>query len=157
MIRRVRATVQEDFLSESEARNIEVVLRYFDGCNSGDVGELLSTLDPDVRHYFLPPTFPPIEGAEHLANFWRRYKENLDPVWKIDHIIAGGDEVVSEWSCRWTNPASEARLMARGSEWYVMRDSKILEVRAYFIADVESNVELASFPYAERGYLPTSD
>ena len=38
-------------------------------------------------------------------------------------------------------------------EWYVMRDSRILEVRAYFIADPESDVELSTFPYAERGYL----
>jgi hypothetical protein len=88
-------------MSDSEARNMQAVLRYFDGCNSGDIGELMSTLDPDVRHYFLPPTFPPIKG--------------------------------------------------------VMRDAKIREVRAYFIADIESNVELASFPYIERGYLPTND
>lgn len=144
-------------MSEREATNIEVVLQYFDGCNSGDVGELMSTLNPDVTHYFLPPTFPPITGAEHLANYWRKYKENLDPVWKIDHIIASGDEVVSEWSCRWTNPASDKRIMSRGSEWYVMRDSKIAEVRAYFITDIESDVELATFPYAERGYLPRDD
>ena len=43
--------------------------------------------------------------------------------------------------------------MARGSEWYVMRDARILEVRAYFIASPDTNIELATFPYAERGYL----
>lgn len=140
-------------MSPSEARNIDVVMKYFDGCNSGDVGDLLSTLDPDVAHYFLPPTFPPIHGAEQLADYWRKYKDRLDPVWAIDHIIARGDEVVSEWSCIWTRRETGRRLMARGSEWYVMRDARILEVRAYFMTDPQSSVELATFPYAQRGYL----
>jgi hypothetical protein len=43
--------------------------------------------------------------------------------------------------------------MARGTEWYVMRDGRIAEVRAYFIADSAANAELAAFPYAQRGYL----
>jgi hypothetical protein len=34
-----------------------------------------------------------------------------------------------------------------------VRNARILEVRAYFIASPESSIELAAFPYAERGYL----
>ena len=41
----------------------------------------------------------------------------------------------------------------QGPERYIMRDARILEVRAYFIASPESSIELAAFPYAERGYL----
>jgi ketosteroid isomerase-like protein len=141
-------------MSPSEARNIEVVKKYFEGCNSGDVKELLSTLAADVAHYFLPSTFPPIAGAEHLAKHWRKFKQALNPIWSIDRIIAQGDEVVSEWSCIWTPPETQKRLMNRGSEWYVMRDLRILEVRAYFIASPASSSELAAFPYTERGYLP---
>lgn len=140
-------------MSPSESKNIEVVLKYFGGCNSGDVDDLLSTLAPDVTHYFLPSTFPPVTGAEHRANYWRKYKEALDPVWRIDHIIASDDDVVSEWSCIWTSPVTQDTLMARGSERYVIRDARILEVRAYFIADPESDVELADFPYSDRDYL----
>lgn len=140
-------------MSPSEARNIEAVRKYVDGCNSGDVDDLMSTLAPDVSHYFLPSTFPPIKGAEHLAKYWRKYKQVLNPIWAIDHIIAQGDEVVSEWSCIWTAPGNRNRLMARGSEWYIMRDVRILGVRAYSIASPESSIELAGFPYAERGYL----
>jgi ketosteroid isomerase-like protein len=144
-------------MSPSEARNIEVVGKYFDGCNSGDIDDLMSTLAPDVTHYFLPSSFPPIKGADHLAKYWRKYKQALNPVWAIDRIMAQGDEVVSEWSCIWTAPKTGKRLMARGSEWYVMRDAKILEVRAYFIASTDSSTELATFPYVERGYLPMGD
>ncbi|MGZ9058461.1 MAG: hypothetical protein ACXW14_04360 [Burkholderiaceae bacterium] len=50
-------------MSSVEARNKSVVLKYFDGCNSGDLDDLLATLDPEVIHYFLPQQFKPIRGA----------------------------------------------------------------------------------------------
>lgn len=140
-------------MTATEAKNIEVVRKYFDGCNSGDLDVLLSTVTQDVVHYFLPSRFPPIIGAEHLARYWRRYKNALDPVWSIDHIIAQGDEVVSEWSCIWTPKETQRRLMMRGSEWYIMRDLRIAEVRAYLIYNDTGNTELTGFPYGERGYL----
>jgi len=43
--------------------------------------------------------------------------------------------------------------MNRGSEWYVMRAGLIAEVRAYFSYSEQGNLELPTFPYAERGYL----
>jgi len=140
-------------MTPTEAKNIEVVLKYFDGCNSGDLDVLLSTMTPDVIHYFLPARFPPIKGAQHLARYWRKYKNTLNPVWSVDHIIAQGDEVVGEWSCIWTPHDTHQRLMMRGTEWYVMRDARIAEVRAYLIYDDGADIELTGFPYAERGYL----
>jgi len=144
---------EEINMQASEARNIEVVRKYYDGCNSGNLDDLLSTLAPDVCHYFLPSSFRPIKGAEHLARHWRKYKQVLNPVWAIDHIMARDSEVVSEWSCIWSPPNSKERFMNRGTEWYRMRDARIAEVRAYFIADPTSSIELATFPYADRGYL----
>jgi ketosteroid isomerase-like protein len=137
----------------SESNNIAVVRRYFDGCNSGDLPVLLSTLAPDVIHYFLPRQFPPIRGAEHLARHWRKFKQVLDPVWAIDQVIAQGDQVVSEWSCIWTPRDTHRRIVMRGSEWYVMRGGLIAEIRAYLMHDDTSDTELTGFPYAERGYL----
>ena len=112
-------------MSPIEARNISVVLKYFDGCNSGDINDLLSTLDPDVIHYFLPEQFKPIRGAEHLAKYWRKFKVLLNPTWKIDHIIAQDNEVVSEWSCLWTPQGTSRRVIMRGTEWYVMHEGRI--------------------------------
>lgn len=140
-------------MSTLEARNIDTVLRYFEGCNSGDVDELLATLAPDVVHYFLPGDFKTIRGADHLANYWRKYKEVLDPTWRIDEIIGSGERVVSEWSCLWTPPQTGRPVMTRGTEWYILRDGLIAEVRAYFAADVTADSELPNFPYAARGYL----
>ena len=88
----------------SSDAHIHVVLDYFDGCNTGELEHLLRTLDTDVVHYFLPAVHPPIRGAEHLARYWRKFKQVYDPRWKIDHVIGTGDEVVSEWSCAYTLP-----------------------------------------------------
>ena len=140
-------------MSSIEARNISVVLKYFDGCNSGDLDDLLSTLDPDVIHYFLPHQFKPIQGAQHLAKYWRKFKFLLNPTWKIDHIIAQNNEVVSEWSCLWTPEGTDLRTMMRGSEWYLMREDRIAEVRAYFGYSDKVNTELTGFPYSARDYL----
>lgn len=139
-------------LSTSE-HHIAVVLKYFDGCNTGELQDLLATLDEDVVHYFLPEQFKPIRGAEHLAKYWRKFKLVLKPTWKIDHIIAHGDEVVSEWSCLWSPEQSSRRLMMRGTEWYVMRHGKIAEVRAYYAYSDKQDTGLTSFPYDNRGYL----
>ncbi len=140
-------------MTDVESRNVAVVLKYFEGCNTGNIEELLSTLDPEVVHYFLPQQFKTIRGADHLARYWRKFKLLLDPTWKIDHTIAQGSEVVSEWSCLWTPEGTSIRLMMRGSEWYEVRNEKILEVRAYYGFSSESNIELSDFPYLERGYL----
>ncbi len=140
-------------MSSVSEQNISVVLRYFDGCNTGELNELLVTLEHDVVHYFLPERFKPIQGAEHLAKYWRKFKLVLNPIWKIDHIIAQRDEVVSEWSCLWTPEGTNLRLMMRGTEWYVMRNSRIAEVRAYYAYNDKLSTELTQFPYGDRGYL----
>lgn len=141
-------------MQPAEQRNVDVVLSYFGGCNTGELDDLLPTLAEDVVHYFLPESFPTIRGRDHLARFWRKYKRTLDPTWRIDEIIGASDLVVSEWSCRWRPSDTTPWVMSRGTEWYVMRDGVIAEVRAYFMVDGLADSELADFPYTERGYLP---
>jgi ketosteroid isomerase-like protein len=127
---------------------IEVIHAYFDGCNTGELEQLMATLAPDVVHYFLPEAFPPIKGAEALARYWRKYWLTMDPRWRVDHAIVSGDEAVSEWSCDFCPRGGTQRQMVRGTEWYVFRGGKIAEIRAYFATG-----GLAGFPYAARGYL----
>lgn len=119
----------------------------------------LATLDIRKQAYAgcLPPSFPPIRGAEHLAKYWRKFKNLLDLVWRLDHIMGRGDEVVSEWSCLWTPQGTTLRVMMRGTEWYVMREGRIAEVRAYFLYNDSAHTQLTGFPYAGRDYLSTSD
>jgi ketosteroid isomerase-like protein len=141
-------------MQPDEQNNVDVVLRYFDGCNTGHLDDLLPTLAEDVVHYFLPETVPTIRGSEHLARFWAAVKRTVEPTWRIEQIVGAGDVVVSEWSLRWRPSNPGPWVMTRGTEWYVMRDGVIAEVRAYYADDRVADTELADFPYAERGYLP---
>ena len=68
---------------------------------------------------------PPIRGAEHLSKYWHKFGQIYRPTWRIDHAIASGDEVVSEWSCTYTLPSTGNRLIFRGTEWYVVRKERI--------------------------------
>ena len=136
-----------------EAQHVDTVRRYFDACNSGRLEDFKSTLADDVVHYFLPDRFVPIRGADHLARFWRKFKQVSNTLWAIDEIIAQGDRVVSEWSLIWTPQGSNSRLTMRGSEWYEMRSGVIGEVRAYFAYDEARDADLKGFPYGDRGYL----
>jgi hypothetical protein len=43
--------------------------------------------------------------------------------------------------------------MMRGSEWYLMREDRIAEVRAYFGYSDKFNTELTGFPYGARDYF----
>ena len=130
-----------------------MVLKYFDACNSGDIGELMATMDAKIVHYFLPPAHRVIHGAEHLARYWSKFKRAFGTVWRIDHIIEAGDEVVSEWSCAYTPRGASDRRMFRGTEWYIMRNGLMAEVRAYYAYDESRVCQLTDFDYADRGYL----
>jgi ketosteroid isomerase-like protein len=137
----------------SPEANVRLVLEYFDGCNTGDIEQMKKTLADNVVHFFLPKVHPPIRGAEHLARYWRKFKEVYRPTWKIDRTLAFGNEVVSEWSCAYTLPSNGERKMFRGTEWYVIENGLIAEVRAYYQYDEDRDCELTGFPYADRGYL----
>ncbi|MDO8397144.1 MAG: nuclear transport factor 2 family protein [Bradyrhizobium sp.] len=137
----------------SPEANVKLVLKYFDGCNTGDIEHLKSTLAHDVVHYFLPQVHRPIRGSDHLARYWRKFKQMYQPTWKIDHTLAGGNEVVSEWSCAYTQPSTGDRLIFRGTEWYVIPEGRIAEVRAYYHYDESRDCQLNGFPYADRRYL----
>lgn len=134
-------------------RNVRAVLEYFDGCNTGERASFESTLDWNVVHYFLPPVHKPIHGADHLIAYWLKFRSIYQPVWRIDHTIANDHEVVSEWSCDYLPKGAAERRMFRGTEWYVMRDFRIFEVRAYYEYDDKRDCELTGFPYQSRDYL----
>jgi len=136
--------------------NIRVVLKYFDGCNSGDLDTLRSTLSPNVVHYFLSEGHKPIRGAEHLARYWRKFYLVYKPIWRVDHTLAARDEVVIEWSCSYIPRDKIDRMMFRGTEWYFMESGLIGEVRAYYQYDESRDCELTDFPYAKRNYLMTN-
>jgi ketosteroid isomerase-like protein len=131
----------------------ELISRYYNGCTSGDVDLMLTTLHPDVVHWFLAPNTgsAPVRGAEHLARYWRKVTRMLGARWVVDHIVASGDEAVIEWTMFWDSAESGARVATRGAEWFVRSEGRIVEIRSYYQMRPRTT-ELDAFPYADRGY-----
>jgi ketosteroid isomerase-like protein len=136
-----------------EGSNLSIIKRYYNGCTSGDLDILRSTLHPDVVHYFLAPNVgsKPVEGREHLARYWRKVTRAIGARWVVDQAVTMGDQTVIEWSMFWRPAPDAQRIVTRGAEWFVFRDGLICEIRSYYQQQNDST-ELDAFDYARRGY-----
>jgi ketosteroid isomerase-like protein len=130
-----------------------LIRRYYDGCSAGDVDLMMQTLHPDVVHFFLAPNIgsEAVEGAEHLARYWRKVADRLQARWVVESICATPDRAVVEWSMWWLPEGAPHRVATRGTEWFTCEDGRIREIRSYHQLRSETT-ELDGFPYAERGY-----
>jgi ketosteroid isomerase-like protein len=66
-------------MTSTEMGNIEVIQKYYGGCNSGNVEELLATLAPEVTHYFLPYSFPPNQWGGALGKVLLKVQAGPQP------------------------------------------------------------------------------
>jgi ketosteroid isomerase-like protein len=130
------------------------IRRYFAACNAADYDALVACFTPDAVHYF-PPGLPgvPWRGADTIARQWIWCVENLGSHWTIEKILCSATtpEAVIEWT-HWKTASATA---LRGDEWYLFRDGRIAEIRAYYAAPADRSVaicELTGFDYAGRGY-----
>ena len=93
-----------------------LIRRYYDGCSAGDVDLMRSTLHPDVVHWFLAPNTgsTAVEGAEHLARYWRKVTGMLQARWIVEHICATDEQAVIEWTMWWLPQGATERVATRG-------------------------------------------
>jgi len=133
--------------------HLETITRYYDGCSTGDVDMMRSTLTDDVVHYFLAPNpgSKPVTGGEHLARYWRKVHRLIDATWIVDHIIDGDDEAAIEWAMYWRPAGHIERIVTRGSEWFRFRDGLICQIRSYYQQRTQTS-ELDDFRYRDSGY-----
>ena len=132
-----------------EKEHIALIERYYKGCNERNIDLMMSTFAPDVTHYFYTPPSP-TRGAENLARLWAGFPKGCR--WTVDHAIASGDEAVIEFSYFYTRPGDTKERVVRGAEWYVFREGRIAEIRAYYWQDQDKEYSLQGYPYAERNY-----
>ena len=137
---------------------LDLIRRYYAGCNTADRAAMQATFCEDVVHYFTHHA--PVRGAAALAGHWARMQPRIAGNWTVDHGIAQGDQAVIEWTLRWT-PSGGAPELMRGAEWYRLRGGRIAEIRAYYLnrhAPFERrHFELDGFDYAGRGYPVLAD
>jgi SnoaL-like domain len=134
--------------------HLETITRYYDGCSAGDVTAIEATLDADVVHFFLTPNpgSAPVQGAEHLARYWRKVVGMIGARWVVDHGLEAGAEAVIEWTMFWLPPGAVTRIPTRGAEWFTFSGAGLItEIRSYY-QQREHGTELDGFPYPTRGY-----
>ena len=137
----------------NEHRFIDVVKRYYLGCNQRDFDIMMSTFSPDIVHYFVD--HDPVIGAERLANYWCKVGPITSATWFVDHAIVQEPEAVIEWSMPWTPPDQASSEVLRGTEWFCFENEKITEIRSYhcnFYLNAPENRRLRGFDYVGRKY-----
>ena len=145
-------------ITDSPAGNVHryqgIIESYYHGCNTVDVELMMSCFTDDVVHYFTH--YQPVRGAGALAQFWAHIVPKHGNMFSVDHCIVQEPEAVIEWTLELTATPETGRELIRGAEWYVFRDDRISEIRAYYLNRHESydrpDFELWGYPYRERGY-----
>lgn len=139
--------------------HIEIIKKYYHGCNTADAELIKSTFTDDVIHYFTH--HKSIRGANELATYWVKMQPRVNGFWIVDHALVQGDEAVIEWTMRWTPGEQQKPQLVRGAEWYVFRDGLIAEIRAYYMNPrlpyLFTNFELEDFPYKKREFYTLND
>jgi len=97
----------------------------------------------------------PFRGGERIGAKWSWAVRTLGSRWTVDEIICDpdSDRAVIEW----THEKTKAGVVLRGDEWYHFDPGTglIAEIRAYYASPQAAGLdrlELAGYPYAERGY-----
>ena len=139
------------------AEDMERAIRgYFDACNTGVASAVAAYFTEDGTHYFPPGMYAgPFVGGQAIGERWAWAVQTFGSRWSVDTFI--GDPATGRAVIEWTHRKSKDGVILRGDEWYVfdMGTGLIREIRAYYAspqADGLDRLELAGFPYADRGY-----
>jgi hypothetical protein len=136
----------------SDFTPLERVRAYSRDLNTGDVEKVARHFHPDANHFYT--RLGPHRGADSIASTSELGVKHLDASWHLEHGIEQGDEVVIEWTMLWRDPRhGNERRIDRGTEWFIVRDGLIAEVRAYHHSN-EKNPQgnLLGFDHEGRGH-----
>ena len=124
--------------------HVDHIRSYYESLNSGDADAVAAHFTEDAVHYYT--RLGPHEGAETIGGYAAFAVENIEGRWHLENAIEQGDQVAIEWT------TGEARL-DRGAEWFLMRDGRIAEVRAYHHGGRKNpQGDLLGFDHEGRGY-----
>ncbi|HST69760.1 MAG TPA: nuclear transport factor 2 family protein [Solirubrobacterales bacterium] len=127
------------------------VRSYYEALNTGDAEAVSSHFTDDAVHYYT--RLGPHEGAETIGNYAALGVSTIDAQWYVENLIEQGDQVVIEWTMTWRDPKSSAQRLDRGTEWFLIRDGRIAEVRAYHHGGRKNpQGDLLGFDHDGRGY-----
>jgi ketosteroid isomerase-like protein len=141
----------------NEFTPLERVRAYYRDLNTGDPEKVARHFQPDANHYYT--RLGPHQSARAIGELTEQGVKFLDASWHLEHAIEQGNEVVIEWTMLWCDPRKQnERMIDRGTEWFVVRDGLIAEVRAYHHSDAKNRQgNLLGFDHAGRGHTTLED
>lgn len=136
--------------------HVEHVRSYYEALNNGNAEAVSAHFTDDAVHYYT--RLGPHEGAETIGSYAAMGVESIDAQWYIENAIEQDGQVVIEWTMTWRAPDSGAQRLDRGTEWFLIRDGKIAEVRAYHHGGKKNpQGDLLGFDHKGRGYTMPED
>jgi ketosteroid isomerase-like protein len=130
---------------------IDHVRSYYEALNSGDPEVVAAHFTEDATHYYT--RLGPHEGAATIGQMTKLAVESIEAKWFVENAIEDGDQAAIEWTMTWRDPKSGERRLDRGTEWFLFREGKIAEVRAYHHGGKKNpQGDLLGFDHAGRGY-----
>jgi ketosteroid isomerase-like protein len=136
--------------------NLDHIRSYYQALNSGDPDRVAGHFTGDAAHYYT--RLGPHEGAQTIGDYTKLAVDTLEGQWYIEHGIEQGDEAVIEWTMTWRDPKSGEKRLDRGTEWFLIRDGKIAEVRAYHHGGKKNpQGDLLGFDHEGRGHTTMKD
>jgi ketosteroid isomerase-like protein len=124
---------------------LDHVRSYYGVINSGDVDAIAGHFTDDAVHYYT--RMAPHRGRE-IAERAVWAVQNMEAEWSMYNGIDDGEQAVIEWAMKWRHPETGELRLDRGTEWFLFRDGKICEVRAYY----NRSGDLIDFDHAGRGH-----
>jgi ketosteroid isomerase-like protein len=134
----------------------ERVRAYYEALNTGNAAAVSAHFTDDAVHYYT--RLGPHEGSETIGGFAALGVQTIDAQWYVENLIEQGDQVAIEWTMTWRDPKSGAERLDRGAEWFLIREGKIAEVRAYHHGSKKNpQGDLLGFDHEARGYTMLAD
>jgi len=131
--------------------NIDHVRSYYEALNSGDAERVAAHFTADATHYYT--RLDPHSGAETIGQMTEWAVANIKANWKVENGIEEGDQAAIEWTMTWNHLESGEPRLDRGTEWFLFRDGKIAEIRAYYHSSAQNRQgNLLGFDHAGRGH-----
>lgn len=130
---------------------LDLIRSYYAALNTGDAAAVAAHFTEDAVHYYT--RLGPHLGAETIGRYAAMAVRGIEGRWHLENAIAEGDQVAIEWTMTWRHPESGERRLDRGAEWFLLREGKIAEVRAYHHGGPKNpRGDLLGFDHEGRGY-----
>jgi ketosteroid isomerase-like protein len=134
----------------------ERVQAYYKALNTGDADAVAAHFTDDAVHYYT--RLGQHEGARTIGDNAALGVSTIDAQWYLENAIEQDDQVVIEWTMTWRDPKSGEQRLDRGTEWFLIRDGRIAEIRAYHHGGPKNpQGDLLGFDHKARGHTMLED